>query len=218
VNRVDDQERTYQSERPPDHEPVRGREPRIRELGHRGFARRLGAVLEVYAAAMEPPRDQLPGRHSIMERHTTYPGFRAFVAEPRRRLRAGAGPVHGFAYGFHGAPGQWWHDVVYRALVEKGGLEHAHAWLADTFEVAELHVRPAHQGQGLGRHLLTALCAGRTERTVVLSTLDRDPETPARRLYRSLGMVDLLSDFEFPGGGPRYAVMGARLPLTSSRP
>lgn len=187
--------------------------PKLREIDERGFLRRLGPILDVYAAAMNPPIDQLPGRHAIMERHTVYPRFRALVAESRRPFLRGAA-IHGFAYGFHGAPGQWWHDVVHQALVEAGGAEHAAEWLSDAFEVAELHVDPAYQGRGVGRALLTALCAGRPERTVVLSTLDRRPETRALRLYRSVGMVDLLTDFEFPGGGPHYAVLGARLPLT----
>ncbi|WP_245536863.1 MULTISPECIES: GNAT family N-acetyltransferase [Thermomonospora] len=189
--------------------------PRVRELDERGFRRRLGPILQVYAAAMNPPRDQLPGRYSIMERHATYPRFRALVAETRRPFLRGA-TILGFAYGFHGAPGQWWHDVVRQGLTEAGGPQFAAEWLSDAFEVAELHVDPAHQGRGVGRTLLTRLCAGRSERTVVLSTLARDPETRARRLYRSVGMIDLLPDFEFPGGGPRYAVMGARLPLAVS--
>jgi ribosomal protein S18 acetylase RimI-like enzyme len=182
--------------------------PQIREIDKRAFFRRLDAMLETYAAAMEPPTDQMPGRRTIMERHTAYPGFRAFVAGRRRN-------VAGFAYGFHGEPGQWWHDVVHAALAETGGAEHARTWMDDAFEVAELHVHPDSQGQGLGRRLITTLCAGRTEGTVVLSTLDA--QTPARNLYRSLGMTDLLSGFRFPGGGPLYAVMGARLPLTSRR-
>ena len=173
----------------------------------------LSPMLDVYAAAMEPPREQLPGRHTIMERHTSYPGFKAFVVERRGALPVLAGPVQGFAYGFHGAPGQWWHDVVYRALRDLEGEPHARAWLEDAFEVAELHVHPDCQGRGLGRTLLNALCEGRQERTVVLSTLDRRPDTPARTLYRSVGMTDLLTEFEFPGGGPPYAVMGGTLPL-----
>jgi ribosomal protein S18 acetylase RimI-like enzyme len=182
--------------------------PQIREIDKRAFFRRLDAMLATYAAAMEPPTDQMPGRRTIMERHTEYPGFRAFVAGRRR-------DVAGFVYGFHGEPGQWWHDVVYAALAETGGTEHARAWMGDTFEVAELHVHPGSQGQGLGRSLITTLCEGRPEHTVVLSTLDA--RTPARNLYRSLGMTDLLTAFRFPGGGPLYAVMGARLPLISRR-
>ncbi|SNS18036.1 Acetyltransferase (GNAT) family protein [Actinomadura meyerae] len=189
------------------------KDPKLREIDQRAFLRRLNPMLDVYAAAMEPPHEQLPGRHGIMERHATYPGFRAFVAERRGTLPVLPGPVQGFAYGFHGARGQWWHDVVHQALSDLEGPDHAQEWLSDAFEVAELHVHPQAQGKGLGRGLLNALCEGRPERTVVLSTLDRHPDTPARRLYRSVGMVDLLRDFEFPGGGPRYAVMGGRLPL-----
>ena len=70
-----------------------------------------------------------------------------------------------------------------------------------------MHVHPGCQARGIGRQMLLALTAGRAERTAVLST--RDAETPARRLYRSLGFGDLLTDFLFPGGGPPYAVMGA---------
>jgi GNAT superfamily N-acetyltransferase len=189
------------------------RDPKLREIDERAFLRRLGPMLDVYAAAMDPPNDQLPGRHTIMERHASYPGFRALVAERRGALPVVPGPVLGFAYGFHGTRGQWWHDVVHQALSDLEGPEHAEAWLEDTFEVAELHVHPQAQGKGLGRGLLAALCDGRPERTVVLSTLDTSPDTPARTLYRSVGMVDLLTDFEFPGGGPRYAVMGGTLPL-----
>jgi ribosomal protein S18 acetylase RimI-like enzyme len=182
--------------------------PQIRELDRRGFLRRLDAQLAVYEEAMLPPPGQMPGRRAVMERHAAYPGFRSFVAERRRA-------VVGFAYGFHGESGQWWHDVVRDALTEIGGPAHAGDWLDDAFEVAELHVHPAAQGQRLGRGLITTLCAGRPERTVVLSTLDA--QTPARHLYRTLGMTDLLTAFRFPGGGPLYAVMGVALPLTSRR-
>ena len=182
-------------------------EPRIREIDIRGYLRRLGAILDVYTAAMDPPFEQLPGRRTIMERHATYPAFRAFVAERRRN-------VVGFVYGFHGELGQWWHDVVYHALTEAGGSGHAGVWLTDPFEVAELHVHPDYQGRGIGRRLLEEVCAGRPEATVVLSALDQ-PGSRARRLYQSVGMTDLLTDFEFPGGGPRYAVMAAPLPLAA---
>lgn len=188
------------------------KEPILRKLDSQAFGKRLGALLDVYTAAMHPPPEQLPGRRTIMERHAAYPGFRAIIAEQRRSSLKPSGQVVGFAYGFHGSTGQWWHDVVHQALAATGGVRHAEAWLTDPFEVAELHVHPAFQGQGLGRGLLTALCAGRTERTVVLSTLDT-PASRARRLYHSVGLTDLLSHFDFPGGGPPYAIMGGALPL-----
>jgi len=89
-------------------------------------------------------------------------------------------------------------------------------WLADAMEIAEVHVRPQFQRQGIGRRLMLTLTAGRTERTAILSTQDCD--STARRLYRSLGFTDLLTSFVFPGGGPPYAVMGATLPLRAADP
>jgi ribosomal protein S18 acetylase RimI-like enzyme len=64
--------------------------------------------------------------------------------------------------------------------------------------------------------MMHALAAGRPERTAVLST--PHGQTRARRLYRSLGFVDLLAAFGFPGSGPPYAIMGAMLPLRGAPP
>ena len=126
------------------------------------------------------------------------------------------GPVIAFAYGFRGADGQWWHDVVRSGITAAGGENAAAAWLADTFEIAEVHVRPEYQRQGIGRAMLLSLTAGCPQRTAVLSTLDAP--SPARRLYRSLGFTDLLTGFGFPGNGPPYVVMGAALPLRDNAP
>ncbi len=68
-----------------------------------------------------------------------------------------------------------------------------------------------------GADLLLRLTSGRPERTALLST--RDADTPARRLYRGTGFVDLLTGFHFfPSGEPPYAVMGAELPLLDRSP
>jgi GNAT superfamily N-acetyltransferase len=126
------------------------------------------------------------------------------------------GPVIAFAYGFRGAGGQWWHDVVRSGITAAAGERTAAAWLADCFEIAEVHVRPEFQGQGIGRSMLLSLTAGCPHRTAVLSTLDA--ESPARRLYAAMGFKDLLRSFGFPGNGPLYAVMGAALPLRYKEP
>ncbi|HEY5987248.1 MAG TPA: GNAT family N-acetyltransferase, partial [Streptosporangiaceae bacterium] len=119
--------------------------------------------------------------------------------------------VVGFAYGFHGAPGQWWHDLVHEVIASKHGAPAADEWLGDSFEIAEVHVHPRHQGRGAGRAMLLRLTAGRPERTAVLSTMDT--HSRARRLYRGLGFDDLVAGFIFPGTDLPYAVMGAALPL-----
>jgi GNAT superfamily N-acetyltransferase len=178
----------------------------IRELSRSEFLADLDALLAVYAAAMRPDPAHLPGRLSIMERHCGHPGFRAIVVTVPPSPQAVA-----FSYGFRGAPGQWWHDVVRAGITAASGAAVATRWLADPLEIAEVHVRPEHQGQGIGRELLVTLTAGRAERTAVLST--QDDNSPARRLYHGMGFIDLMTGFGFPGGGPPYAVMGAELPL-----
>jgi len=179
----------------------------VRELSPAEFTGRLDQLIAVYAAAMRPPAEQLAGRRSIMAGHAGHPGFRALAVTADR-----TGAAVGFGYGFHGAAGQWWHDTVSRALAERRGSAAAAAWVDDSFEVAELHVAPGHQGRGIGAGVLLRLTSGRPERTALLST--RDAETPARRLYRGTGFTDLLTAFRFfPGSEPPYAVMGAELPL-----
>jgi len=179
----------------------------VSELTAGEFAARLDQMITVYAAAMRPPAEMLAGRRSIMAGHAAHPGFRALLA-----TEDGSGEPVGFGYGFRGAAGQWWHDTVARALTSSYGAAAAVAWLEDSFEVAELHVAPEHQGHGVGAGLLLRLTSDRPERTALLST--RDADSPARRLYRGVGFRDLLTGFAFfPGSEPPYAVMGAELPL-----
>ncbi|HEY9242557.1 MAG TPA: GNAT family N-acetyltransferase [Streptosporangiaceae bacterium] len=190
--------------------------PELLDIGKARFLAELDTLVEVYAAAMRPPREQVPGRRAIMERHTQFPSFRAVVV-----LAPGTGdgpppgsvrlPIIAFSYGFHGADGQWWHDLVRSALTRMGGYDLAQTWLGDSFEVAEVHVHPDYQGRGIGRRMVPALLHPRLERTALLSTQDAD--TRARRLYRGLGFGDLLTGYRFPGTDPPYAVMGAVLPL-----
>ena len=178
----------------------------IGELNRSGFLATLDDFLAIYAAAMGANPAELPSRRAIMERHSGSPDFRALAV-----TAGSSGRVVAFSYGFRGQPGQWWHDVVRAGVSTAAGLRAAGDWLDDVLEIAEVHVHPDYQARGIGRQMMLTLSARRTERTAVLST--RDAQTPARRLYRSLGFVDLLTDFVFPGGGPPYAVMGAQLPL-----
>lgn len=177
----------------------------LRRAGAEEFIARLDPALAVYTAAMRPPPDQLTGRKSIMRNHASYPDFACVLAERED------GELAGFAYGFHGGFGQWWHDVIYRSLVKEKGEEAARYWMGDTMEIAEVHVHPDYQGKGTGRAMMHALTHGRPERTALLST--HDQPTAARHLYRTLGFVDLLTQYVFPGGYERYAIVGAPLPL-----
>jgi GNAT superfamily N-acetyltransferase len=222
----------------------------LRELDRNQFLANLDACAGVYAAAMNPPEEQLPGRHVIMERHSGYAAFRAIAAillpdggeaagGTARVTEAtggtarggdatggtarggeameGTGPrLIGFAYGFHGSGGQWWHDLVRRATANALGARAADDWFGDSLEIAEVHVLPGYQGQGIGLAMMLRLTTGRPERAAVLSTMDAN--TRARRLYHGLGFTDLLTGFEFPGTDLPYAIMGAPLPLPGASP
>jgi ribosomal protein S18 acetylase RimI-like enzyme len=178
----------------------------ITELDRAGFLANLDVQLDIYRAAMGADGGAVSGRKAVMERHADYPGLRSLAA-----VEVQSQHVVGFAYGFHGLAGQWWHDVVWDGIAERDGHAVAHAWLDSSLEIAEVHVRPDYQARGIGRRMMLLLTARRPEPTALLST--RDAHTPARRLYRELGFTDLLTDFRFPGGSPPYAVMGAPLPL-----
>ena len=173
------------------------------DLDRAAFAARADEVLDVYAEAMEVPRAAARGRRSIIATHLERDGLAAVGA------LEDDGTLVGIAYGYRGAAGQWWHDQVRAALDEQT----ARQWLDGSFEVCEFHVRPRHQGTGLGRALLARLLAGTDARTAVLTTPDLD--TRARRFYATAGWVDLVRDLRFPGDPRSFAVLG--LPLASDR-
>ncbi len=121
----------------------------------------------------------------------------------------------GIAYGYRGAPDQWWNQQLRIGLRQAGcPVEHAARLLADYFELTELHVHPDAQGRGIGRALLSALLADRPESRVLLST----PEVPdegnrAWSLYRRFGFGDVLRDFTFAGDPRPFAFLGRDLPI-----
>jgi ribosomal protein S18 acetylase RimI-like enzyme len=120
------------------------------------------------------------------------------------------GRLLGFGYGYRSEPGQWWHDQV-RAAMRRDARAY---WLADCFEVVELHVLPEAQGRGLGAGQLRTLLGLTTSATTLLSTPEAD-ETRSRawRLYRRFGFVDVVRHFMFPGDGRPFAILGRTLPL-----
>ena len=175
-------------------------------LERSAFAALQDDVLEVYAEAMDVRPEAARTRRSILATHLERDGLAAVGAVERVPGGDGPGRLVGIAYGYRGAPGQWWHDQVRAALDETT----ARTWLDGSFEVCEFHVRPAHQGTGLGRRLMAALLALTDARTAVLTTPDAD--TRARRFYRTAGWVDLVRELRFPGDPRAFAVLA--LPLT----
>jgi ribosomal protein S18 acetylase RimI-like enzyme len=178
---------------------------RIETWSGEQLAARINEAMTIYVLAMRYPSYAGAQRSVTARRHTANHGFacRAAVRED--------GVLVGFGYGYTTSPGQWWHDLVRRAMRPALTPE----WLPDAFELSEMHVLPRQQGVGIGRRLLTSLADGIPHRSMLLSTPDAD--TRAFRLYRSLGFVDLARDYLFPGDARPFAVLGAHLPLTDSR-
>jgi ribosomal protein S18 acetylase RimI-like enzyme len=178
---------------------------RIEVWSGRQFAARIDDAMGIYVRAMQYAQHTGVQRAVSARKHVSHPGFacRAAVLDE--------GTLVGFGYGYTTKPGQWWHDLVRNALSE----EDARDWLADAFELSELHVLPEYQGIGIGRRLLASLADGIPHAAMLLSTPDHD--TRAFRLYRDVGFVDLARRYLFPGDIRPFAVLGARLPLQHGR-
>ena len=159
-------------------------------------------AIRVYGDAFAEPPYSDPDRGAeirtrVQEVHCVRRGFHAYAAvEPPDQ-------VIGMIYGYHGAPGQWWHDTVVRAIGPRTAAE----WLADSYELVEVAVEPKHQGEGVGSALIRQLLDGRTERTCVLSTRT---DSEAHYLYRRLGF-EVITEMTFAVRGAPFYVMGKRL-------
>jgi ribosomal protein S18 acetylase RimI-like enzyme len=178
---------------------------RFVELSVDELRSRLSEALDIYVTAMRYPPGTAEQRAPMWLAHMLRQDWRCVAAVDDE------GALVGISYGYHGAAGQWWFEQVRRGLLTAAGSAAVDAWMTDSFELTELHVRPAAQGMGLGEGLLRHLLAGVRTRTTLLST----PEGPSRawRLYRRVGFQDVLRDYLFAGDPRPFAVLGRRLPL-----
>jgi ribosomal protein S18 acetylase RimI-like enzyme len=188
--------------------------------------RRLNDALGVYVDAMRYPRGTENQRAAMWLEHMRRPGWKAVAAidvaeategaqpgEPAAEL--GDAPLLGVAYGYPGAPGQWWQQQVILGL-ERGGLPPLDITqlMTSYFELTELHIHPRAQGHGLGEALARRLLANRSERNVLLSTPETNGEpNRAWRLYRRLGFTDVIRRYHFAGDPRAFAILGRALPL-----
>ena len=187
------------------------------------MARRLDEALTVYVDAMRDPRGTEGQRAAMWLEHTRRRGWRAVAAvqaddpatgAPTDAELAGA-PLLGIAYGYCGAPDQWWQQQVVRGMQRVGLPADAISRLmSDYFELTELHIHPGIQGRGLGEALVRRLLAGRAEASVLLSTPEIIGEgNRAWRLYRRLGFTDVIRGYHFAGDPRAFAILGRALPL-----
>ncbi|OBG29334.1 N-acetyltransferase [Mycobacterium sp. 852002-51057_SCH5723018] len=186
--------------------------------------RRLTDALGVYVEAMRYPRGTENQRAAMWLEHVRRSGWQgAAVVEvegagdepppPARELSSA--PLLGVAYGYPGAPGQWWQQQVVLGL-QRGGLPATEIarLMSSYFELTELHIHPRVQGHGLGEALARRLLAGRAEKNVLLSTPETNGEANrAWRLYRRLGFTDIIRRYHFAGDPRAFAILGRALPL-----
>ena len=195
------------------------------DLPPNDMERRLTDALGVYVEAMRYPRGTENQRAAMWLEHIRRHGWQgAAVVELEAVETAGRtppaaelsnAPLLGVAYGYPGAPGQWWQQQVVLGL-QRGGLPAPEiARLMNSyFELTELHIHPRAQGRGLGEALARRLLAGRAEQNVLLSTPETNGETNrAWRLYRRLGFTDIIRRYHFAGDPREFAILGRALPL-----
>ncbi|CDO89265.1 acetyltransferase [Mycobacterium triplex] len=194
------------------------------DLPPKDMERRLGDALAVYIDAMRYPRGTENQRAAMWLEHIRRRGWQAAAAVETDVAEGGEvpsaselsdAPLLGVAYGYPGAPGQWWQQQVVLGM-QRGGLpaQEIARLMNSYFELTELHIHPRAQGRGIGEALARRLLAGRCERNVMLSTPETNGEANrAWRLYRRLGFNDIIRRYHFAGDPRAFAILGRPLPL-----
>ncbi|MDX1873480.1 N-acetyltransferase [Mycolicibacterium sp. 120266] len=208
------------------------------DLSPAAMQRRLNEALTVYVDAMRYPRGTEGQRAAMWLEHSRRPGWKGVAvidtgdtgptvgtdtdadgivgsADTDGIVGSADGDLVGIAYGYCGAPDQWWQQQVVQGL-RRVGTDQAHvaALMSSYFELTELHIHPRAQGRGLGEALLRRLLSGRAETHVLLSTPEINGEANrAWRLYRRLGFTDVIRDYHFAGDPRAFAILGRSLPL-----
>lgn len=200
------------------------------DLPPNDMERRLKDALGVYVEAMRYPRGTENQRAAMWLEHIRRHGWQgvavvevetpegpagAQAAQAPSAAELSSAPLLGVAYGYPGAPGQWWQQQVVLGLQRGGSPPQDIARLMNSyFELTELHIHPRAQGRGLGEALTRRLLAGRAEENVLLSTPEiNDEPNRAWRLYRRLGFTDVIRRHHFAGDPRAFAILGRALPL-----
>ena len=175
---------------------------RIAAFAEADLHTRQGEIVEVYRQAFTP----LPYNKSGAEVEEF---ARSFPTQWQREayrfvaaLEGDSGQLAGFAYGYACAAGRWWVSFVKDAL----GEPLASTWLDNSYQLVEIAVLPAWQGQGIGGRLHDQLLAGLPYDRALLATMQAG--SAAHRLYRRRGWAVLAENLEVPGIARRYQIMG----------
>lgn len=156
---------------------------------------------DVYRAAFKIESDERVDRFisNSLVRHTDYAEYQCIVAMDDTEA------ILGFVYGYRSEPGRWWHDTV-AAEIRGNGFG---SYLERAFEFVEFAVVPSAQGSGVGSALHDRILGLTTADTALLST--DAGENPAHTMYLRRGWTDLVTNFQYPGGGGKAVLMGLDL-------
>jgi len=136
-------------------------------------------IFGVYDAVFHDAGDLTAWLDSPWGRHLSRGGFRLATARETRQLV-------GFAWGYTGARGQHWSNLVADSLPSAVVA----TWLGGHFELVELAVLEEFRGRGVGGRLHDVLLEGLPHHRALLTTSD-DEDDPAVRLYRARGWETL---------------------------
>jgi hypothetical protein len=121
------------------------------DLSPGDMQRRLGDALGIYVDAMRYPRGTEDQRASMWLEHTRRVGWTAVAAVEAPEdcvdsVALSTAPMLGVAYGYCGAPDQWWQQQVIQGL-ERGGTDRERILelMSSYFELTELHIHPGAQ-------------------------------------------------------------------------
>lgn len=190
------------------HGSIEGVSLTIRRLTQAEFLVFVPSFVDLYIEAMDYDISTRPAHLNRWRGDVTQPGFTAIAA-------LAPNGVVGVAYGFLGRPNYWWDSQLRRGLhAAKVDEEKQRSILTSYFEIAEIHVSPSLQGQGIGRNLLVELLWNIPENWAILSTPEVEAESNAAfGLYRSMGFEDIVRHHLYPGDSRPFAILGRPLPL-----
>lgn len=181
--------------------------PTIQRLTPAEFVLLAPVLVDIYIEAMEYSPSMRRQRIQVWKGEVRSPGFTAVAA-------IDGNVVVGIAYGFLGTRERWWDRQLVRAMKEQGGpTQRDNAMLQNYFEVAEVHVSPSQQGDGIGSLLLAELLRDAPARWALLSTPEVAGEANnAFGLYRKFGFVDVARNFYYDGDRRPFAILALELP------
>lgn len=98
-----------------------------------------------------------------------------------------------------------WHGVVLHHEGEPIGMGRVIGDGGTAFQIVDICVHPAHQGRGLGKHIMAALTEELERRAPATAYVSLIADGPARVLYEKFGFADTASHDSVG----MYRVMGA---------